>query len=496
MKTLFYTLLFFSLIAYSSDKPNIILFLVDDMGLMDTSQPFLTNGKGETLKHPLNSYYKTPGMERLANTGLVMSQFYANSVCSPTRATLMTGQASARHHITQFIKPESKNSGTFGPEKWKWEGLNNKDTTLPAILSEGGYRTIHCGKAHFAPIGHEGEDPKKIGFDINIAGCAFGAPGSYLGSEHFGLKNPKRKKRAVPGLEQYHGKDIFLTEALTLEVKKAISKSVEDKKPFFAYMSHYAVHSPFESDSRFNKNYKDSGKAKSAQNYATLIEGMDKSLNDILNHLNTLNISENTLVIFIGDNGSDAPLGKTHSIASSAPLRGKKGTHYEGGMRVPFIASWAKPAKNPLQKSFQIKNLVIDQVFAKVSDIFPTILDAAGIQKPKNHITDGTSLRHLLSGNTTTHPQKFLMHFPHSHRSSYFTVLREGDYKLIFHYKKKGLERYELFDLINDPYEEKNLANTKPEILKKMIGQMNLELENCNAQYPHTGDKSSSIKPN
>jgi len=495
MKAIFYTLLLFSLSIHSNEKPNIILFLVDDMGLMDTSVPFLTDGKGQAVKHPLNSYYKTPGMERLTQSGLIMSQFYANSVCSPTRATLMTGQSSARHRITQFIKPESKNSGSFGPENWKWEGLSNKDITLPSILSKGGYRTIHCGKAHFAPIGHEGENPQKIGFDINIAGCAFGAPGSYLGMENFGQKNPKRRKRAVPGLDQYHGKDIFLTEALTQEVKKAISKSVEDKKPFFAYMSHYAVHSPFEADSRFSKNYKDSGKAKSAQNYATLIEGMDKSLNDILNHLDTLNIAENTLVIFIGDNGSDAPLGKTHTVASSAPLRGKKGTHYEGGMRVPFIASWARNSKNALQNSFKISNTVVDQNFAKVSDIFPTILDAAGINKPDSHTIDGTSLRKLLSGDANSHPQQFLMHFPHSHRSSYFTVFRDGDYKLVFHYKKEGKEKYELFNLVKDPYEENNLASSDSETLKAMLSKMRSGLEKCNAQYPHKGDKKTLIKP-
>ena len=488
-------LLFFSVSA--SEKPNIILFLVDDMGLMDSSQPFLTDGKGNSVKHPLNSFYKTPAMEKLAEQGIIISQFYANSVCSPSRASLMTGQSSARHRITQFIKPESNNAGSFGPPSWKWEGLNSKNITLPSLLRSNGYKTIHCGKAHFAPENHEGENPIKIGFDVNIAGCAYGQPGSYYGKDSFGHAIPKRKKRAVPGLSKYHGKDIFLSEALTLEFNQEISKAVEEKKPFFAYMSHYAVHTPFQSDERFSSNYLKSDKSKNAKAYATLIEGMDKSLNDIVNHLESLKIAENTLIIFLGDNGSDAPLGKTHSVASSAPLRGKKGTHYEGGMRVPFIASWAKSSpKSTIQQKFPIKKSTNDQQFANISDIYPTILELTQTKNPASHIVDGTSLLKLFKGEADEHPQTFLMHFPHSHRSSYFTVLRKNENKLIFHYKKKGLEKYELFNLKKDPYEESNLAQAKPELLKEMLSNMNMELEKCNAQYPHTGDKSTPIKPN
>jgi arylsulfatase A-like enzyme len=126
---------------------------------------------------------------------------------------------------------------------------------------------------------------------------------------------------------------------------------VEDGKPFFLYMAHYAVHAPFHSDPRFAKNYKDSGKPANAQAFATLIEGMDKSLGDILDDLDELGVAENTLVFFLGDNGSDAPLGHQHAVACAAPLLGKKGAHYEGGMRVPFIAAWARPNNtNPHQK--------------------------------------------------------------------------------------------------------------------------------------------------
>ena len=135
-----------------SNKPNIILFLVDDMGLMDTSVPMLVDKEGKPQKHPLNEFYRTPNMERLAGQGIRFSQFYAQSVCSPTRVSLMTGQNSARHRVTQWINPESKNQGPAG---WDWKGLTSKDITLPGLLKKNGYHTIFSGKAHFAPTEYE-----------------------------------------------------------------------------------------------------------------------------------------------------------------------------------------------------------------------------------------------------------------------------------------------------------------------------------------------------
>lgn len=128
--------------------------------------------------------------------------------------------------------------------------------------------------------------------------------------------------------------------------------AVKESRPFFLYLAHYAVHSPFNADPRFADHYKDSGKPAAAQAFATLIEGMDKSLGDVLDQLEKLGVAQDTLFFFLGDNGSDAPLGAEHGVACAAPLRGKKATHYEGGMRVPFIAAWAKPdASNPLAEA-------------------------------------------------------------------------------------------------------------------------------------------------
>ena len=251
-------------------------------------------------------------------------------------------------------------------------------------------------------------------------------------------------------------------------------------------MSHYAAHSPFQTDPRFGNNYKDSGKSRPANSFATLIEGIDKSLGDLMDHLVAKGVAENTLILFVGDNGSDAPLGDTYGYFSSAPLRGKKGTCYEGGLRVPFIAGWAKSGK---ANSFSIlQNAVHHRQIGTVMDIYATILDATGTKNPSDHTIDGISLIQQLQGkNNPDRSDHFLCHFPHSHRSSYFTSYRKGDWKLIYRYKtkvgKRTLPQYELYDLTSDPYEKTNLADQKPNKLKTMTEQMMAQLKAEDAQY-------------
>ena len=457
--------------AVAAEKPNILLFLVDDMGVMDTSVPFLTGPDGVPKSYPLNRLYRTPNMERLAKLGTRFETFYANSVCSPTRVSIMTGQSSARHHTTQWIRPEANNAGEFGPKDWQWKGITKKHETLAALLQAGGYRTIHAGKAHFGPNDSFGELPQNFGFDVNIAGRAIGAPGSYYGTDGFGHLKKGRANRAVNGLEQYHGQDIFLTEALTLEMKSAMSRAVDQKKPFFSYMSYYAVHGPFMADKRFAADYEKADIPPKAKAFATMIAAMDKSVGDLLDHLDTLGVAENTLVLFLGDNGSDAPLGPTHAVACAAPLRGKKGTHYEGGMRVPFIAAWAKPDPNHVhQKRLPVRPNTHTRETGTIQDIFPTLLALVGLDH-KNKI-DGINLAPALAGGSLDREPSFLMHFPHSHRSSYFTSLRSGDWKLVYHYHKGASDRHELFNLVEDPYESTNLAESKPDHLTRMIKTM------------------------
>ncbi len=248
-----------SLLKTKKTQPNIIVFLVDDMGLMDTSVPFVADSSGTPVKYPLNEFYRTPNMEMLAGQGIRFTNFYAHSVCSPSRTSIMTGQNSARHGVTNWINSESNNRTKFGPKDWNWKGLSKASVTLPRLLQQAGYKPIHVGKAHFGPINSEGENPLNIGFDVNIAGSSIGHPGSYYGQDGYGhLKG--QKSRAVPGLEKYHGSETFLTEALTLEAKDAIAKAKEEETPFFLYLSHYAVHAPFHADARFMAHYKNSDK--------------------------------------------------------------------------------------------------------------------------------------------------------------------------------------------------------------------------------------------
>ena len=511
----------------AQEKPNIVLFLVDDMGLMDTSVPFLTDPSGKPVRHPLNTWYRTPGMERLAAQGIRFSQFYAQGVSSPSRASLMTGQDAARHGVTNWIRSEENNRDDYGPWDWNWEGLRRDDGLLPAVLQEAGYRTIHVGKGHFGPFGSEGENPLNLGFDVNIAGSSIGEPGSYLGENGYGLLRGVRS-RAVPGLEKYHGTDTFLTEALTLEALAQVDTAVAARKPFFLYLSHYAVHNPFEVDRRFIGHYPEAGPSRfawsrdlPARGYATLIEGMDKSLGDVLDHLEELGVAENTLVIFLGDNGSDAPLGGSHDIGSSAPLRGKKGSEYEGGTRVPCIIAWARPdRRNRLQGRFPVRSGILSSRVGTIMDLYPTIAGAAGASLPEAHPLDGRDLSPLLAGTTGESPDSlpdsgpgrlsdpgaedtFLCHFPHQHRGSYFTTWRHGPWKLIYYYHPEHPDQPQclLFNLDDDPSESRDLLSADSAsggignlpaggssehraIARRLLGEMIDRLTADGASYP------------
>ncbi|QQL43947.1 sulfatase-like hydrolase/transferase [Sulfuriroseicoccus oceanibius] len=485
--------LVFALASVSAEveRPNLLVFLVDDMGVMDTSLPFLADKDGQPKRYPLNERYRTPSMERMGEQSLRFSRFYAHSVCSPSRISLITGQGSARHRTTTWVNPFQDNGELPG---WNWVGPDEQSVTLPRLLQSAGYRTIHCGKAHFGPVGKPGEDPLVVGFDVNIAGCSWGQPGSYYGERNYG----EGRRHAVPGLDAYHGSDTFLTEALTLEMKSAIAASVRDGKPFFAHMSHYALHAPFESDPRFAANYASLGGSAHAKAFATLVEGMDKSLGDLIDHLEQLGVAEETLIVFLGDNGTDAPIGGLEEVACAAPLRGKKGTRFEGGTRAPLMIGWAKlDADHPVQRKFPVRVGLESNTFATINDLFPTLLEVAGVKSPDGHVVDGESLADLLAGNVVKRsaPKEFLMHFPHRHNSSWFTSLHQGEWKLIYNYRKPAAQRYELYHLAEDPSESRNLAAQQPEKLKLLVERMVVLLNESDAVLARDANSGEAVLP-
>ncbi len=355
-----YSLLIFcssgSIGHYQNDhkQPNIIFFLVDDMGWQDTSVPFWTE------KTPLNLLYHTPNMEKMAAEGMKFTQAYASSVCSPTRVSLMTGMNAARHRVTNWTLKrnvsEDHADDILKMPVWNMNGLQPVDsienavhaTTLPQILKQNGYFTIHCGKAHWGAMNTPGANPLNLGFDLNIAGHAAGAPGSYQGEKNFGNKNGDKQTLpwGVPGLGKYHGDTINLTEVLTLEAISAIQQAQKLNKPFFLNMSHYAVHTPLEADARFYKKYKNMGLEEPEARFASMVEGMDKSLGDLMAYLKNNDLDKNTLIVFMSDNGSLSASARGGTLHShNKPLKSGKGSAYEGGIREPMMVKWPGKVK-------------------------------------------------------------------------------------------------------------------------------------------------------
>jgi arylsulfatase A-like enzyme len=287
-------------------KPNIIVFLIDDMGWQDCSVPF------DQTASAFNARYHTPNMEKIASQGMKFTNAYATPVCTPTRTSLLTGMNAAHHGVTNWTSPQRNNSSD-NPDQylqavdWNINGLSPVPnipktvyaTPFPKLLQAAGYTTIHVGKAHWASMGTPGANPHNLGFQINIAGHAAGHPQSYLGKDNYGNLPGKASAQAVPDLEEYFGTDSFLTEALTLEALKALEQPVKNRQPFFLNMSHYAVHTPIMADKRFVQKYYDQGLDSIEARYASLVEGMDKSLGDIMHWLDQKGIASNTIIMFL-----------------------------------------------------------------------------------------------------------------------------------------------------------------------------------------------------
>lgn len=357
-----------------------------------------------------------------------------------------------------------------------------QDTSVPpAVLKQAGYRTIHAGKAHFGAVGTPAADPRNIGFDVNIGGHAAGGPGSFLGTQNFSAVW-RRGDRVwdVPGLDQYHGQDIFLTEALTIEANKAVDQAVADDKPFFLYMAHYAVHVPFAQDKRFYRKYVDAGLDPTEAMYAAMVEGMDKSLGDILKNVERHGLTDNTIVLFMSDNGGLSAHGRggtphTHN----KPLSSGKGSAHEGGVRVPMIVKWPGVTK---PKS------ACDQ-YVIIEDFFPTILEMDGVEDSRQigGAIDGISFVPLLRQRAGYPKNRALYwHYPNNWGPrgpgiGPSSSIRRGDWKLIYYHED---QRYELFNLSEDLGEQHNRADERPGLRKRLANELHGFLASVDAQMP------------
>ena len=469
----------------ANQRPNILLFLVDDMGWQESSVPALDQPTD------LNRRFHTPSMERLAAGSVQYTQAYAMAVCSPSRVSLMTGYNNARHRVYCWTlrkdrSPEHEHE-TLEPCAWNVNGLSPSEgaprtfachETLPRLLRSVGYRCIHAGKAHFGAYDTPGEDPRAIGFDVNIAGGAIGGPGSYHGDKDFSAAwRSGGHIWDVPGLEKYHGQEINLTEAITREAKQAVSASVADGQPFFLYMSHYAVHAPWEPDRRFIDKYEDRDLTELEAVHASMIESMDRSLGDLMDHIEQLGVADHTAILFMSDNGSPSQMSR------NLPLRGHKISRFEGGVRVPLFVH--VPGRTTPGSRNETHQVIIE-------DLFPTVLELAGAAEQAPDDIDGRSLLPTLDGGTFEEQRPLLFHYPTYYSQQPWTAMRLGDWKLIFQYHHRA---YELYNLANDLAESRDLAASRPEVLQRMQITMRELLAERQALFPTSKEDGKPVAP-
>lgn len=446
-------------------KPNIIFILADDLGANDLS---FTGSK----------FYETPNIDAIATTGTVFTNGYASAqVCSPSRASILLGQSTARHGITDWIGAHSgtewrklnRNTKLLPPEYV--HSLPKQDTTLAEALRSNGYNTFFAGKWH---LGHSGSWPTDHGFDINKGGWDVGSPkGGYFSP----WENPNLDNTDDG-------------ENLSMRLARETVNFIEQNKDstFFAYLSFYAVHGPIQTTQEKWKRYRDKAEAAGIQEsgfemervlpirtvqdnpiYAGLVEQMDDAIGLVLKKLKQLGLDENTIIVFTSDNGGVAS-GDAFST-TNLPLRGGKGYQWEGGIREPYF----------IKVPWLEKNRTIAYP-ATGSDFYPTLLDLAELPlKPEQH-SDGISLKPLLEGKSLAQ-RPLYWHYPHygNQGGEPASMIREGDWKLI-HYWEDG--RNELYNLVSDPYEQNNISEQnkgQAQLLKEKLMDY---LKSVNANKP------------
>jgi len=448
-------------------KPNFVFFLVDDLGWTD-------------LGCFGSTFYETPNIDKLASQAMRFTDAYAACpVCSPTRASIMAGKYPARMDTTDYF-------GAVGPNHRRWkrkkvlpapyiDRLPLEEVTIAEALKEASYNTFFAGKWHLGKT--EEFWPTKQGFDVNKGGHSAGGP--YGPGKYF---VPYGNPRLEDGPKGEH-----LPDRLATETAKFIKDNKD--KPFLAYLSFYSVHTPLVSREDLKQKYQQkkerlSLKAKWGTEgdrklrlvqehavYAGMIEAMDLACGKVLDTLKELGIDDNTVVIFMADNGG---LSTSEGLpTSNLPLRAGKGWLYEGGIREPMMIKWPGVTKP--------KSLCAEPVIS--TDFYPTMLEMAGLDpRPKQHI-DGVSLVPLLKGKKSLDREAIYWHYPHYGNQGGFTggVVRMGDYKLVENYTESSIE---LYNLKNDIGEKNNLAEKMPKRTAKLKAMLENWRKEVDAKMP------------
>ena len=440
-----------------SELPNIVLFFIDDLGYTD-------------LGCYGSTFHETPHIDALAARGMKFTDFYAaNPVCSPTRAALMTGKAPQRVGITQWIpQPSNKH-------------LPLDEVTIGEALATAGYQNGYIGKWHLGE--KDNQQPSEQGFIWMRGVNRAGQPGSYF----FPYKSKRADKEIrywdVPDFADGRDGD-YLTDKLTDKAMEFISQNKD--RPFFLCFGHYAVHTPIQSPRNLIEKYKqklsdhpvtanepikerNGAQSRAVQNnpaYAAMMENLDDNVGRVVNHLDELNLSDNTLIIFTSDNGGFSTA-KKPGPTSCRPLRAGKGWTYEGGLRIPTIAVWPDKIK-PGECSTP----------AITMDLYPTILELIDQPlRPQQHL-DGNSLVSAIAGqpNQELNSRFLAWTYPHGHgsRHSPTNAIRAGNWKLVHLTDDKTApeNKFELYNLGNDIGETRNLAKERPDITRVLSAQL------------------------
>lgn len=443
--------------------PNIVVILADDLGWADLGC------YGADL-------HETPHLDRLARESVRFTDAYAMSVCSPTRAALLTGKHAARLHITIWSESAGKGRGPQNRKLLQGDArpeLPHTETTLAQYLHDAGYLTALVGKWH---LGDAGFFPETHGFDVNIGGTHWGAPQTffwpYSGTGRFG-----KEFRYVPHLE-FGQPGEYLTDRLTAEALRVIDRA--GAQPFFLYLAHHAPHTPIEAKPDDVKHFEQKlrpGLHHQNAVYAAMVKSLDESVGRVLARLKQRGLEENTIIVFLSDNGGFTGKNNGVPVTNNAPLRSGKGSLYEGGIRVPLLVRW--PGVTP--RGAECREPVV------VMDLFRTLRAAgapASADAPRaTAISDGVDLTPLLKNPADKLDRDALFfHYPHYYETTTpVSAVRAGDWKLLEYFEDN---RVELFQLHDDQGEQHDLASQQPKKAAELRARLHAWRESVGAAVP------------